>query len=455
MQWSSVVLGRNGTHIAFVDVEQANALSFLMARGLWAEMPIFSYAEFMIRGAEALYDDGDLLLAAALSERANARLREYCRYCESGSIILRPKAVDPVLLELMEANVLLSFIIGHELGHLLQQVGNAGVVALFDWVVARYDESHLDKSGQIARERFLGPEIVQKFDSDGTAAGYAVQGTKLARLMPGMRGQQIKEVQSDALGVIMSSAASIAAGIRVEILFGIFLAVLENTEMLMVLRRLLPRLPRGEKRAAIPLENTSLIARQFLFLRLVRGLKDGSVPVPVNILHYWSTLPEETLKHFETLIDDGRLEQIGLRSGIMVRGSIELALQGSLGKAPVTADLVEKLGMVAGNLIVASAHLGYPEATYMVERSFGWTPSDDNDGVLYGFASAVRDICDLAASEKRPRQSLRRADILRNGEDARFVEFLRSVRTQVSLNRLNPEWASRFEHLLREPIAAS
>jgi hypothetical protein len=58
MQWSSVMMHHDGSHIALVDVEQANAVSFLFARMAWLEHPIFSYIEFMIRAAETFYDDG-------------------------------------------------------------------------------------------------------------------------------------------------------------------------------------------------------------------------------------------------------------------------------------------------------------------------------------------------------------------------------------------------------------
>jgi hypothetical protein len=455
MQWSSVVIGRNGSHVAFVDVEQANALSLLLSRGFWLEMPIFSYVEFMIRAAEACYDDGDLPLAAALSERANARLREYCRHHDSGIFVPRPSVFDPILLDIMESRVVLGFIVGHELGHLLQQVGNPGVSPLFDWVAARYDQTDTDAGEEFSRMRFLGQEIVQKFDRDGKADGYVIQGTKMAPLFQAMRTQQIKEVQSDALGVIVASEAAMAAGIPVETMFGLFLTTLENTEMLMVLRRMLPRLPRGEKRAAIPLENTSLVARQFMFVRLARGLKDGSAPAPEPVLRYWSALPESGLTYFETLIDNGRLEQLGLRSAIMVRGGIELALQGHLAQQASAEDLIQRLGWAAGSLIVAQAHLSYPEEQYRVECSFDWNPESDSDGLLYGYGSAIRDICALASSERRSRSAVRRADVRRDGTDAAFIEFLRSARAQVFRRTLNPGWASGFEHLLRDPVVDS
>lgn len=448
MQWSSVVLGRNGSNVAFIDVEQANALSLLLSRGFWREMPIFSYAEFMIRAGEAFYDDGDLPLAASMSERVNARLRDYCCHCGSGSIVPRPKAFDPILTDILDANILLGFITGHELGHLLQQVGNPDVAPLFAWVAAGYQDAHTDTNGEVPRERFLGPEIVQKFNDDGRADGYAIQGTKLAQLFPAMWEHQTREVQCDALGVIVASAAAIAAYIPVDVLFGIFFATLENTEMLMILRRVLPRLPRGEKRAAIPLENTGLVARQLMFVRLARGLKEGSAPAPAPVLRYWSTLSEEGLAHYEALVANGRLEQLGLRSTIMVRGGIELALQGRLGEQPSPEDLVRKLGILAGSLIFAQAHLGFPEAGFEIERSFDWTPNSGMDGVLNGFASAIRDICELAASERRAPSSIRRADIKRDGTDAGFIEFLRSARTQIFRMQLNENWASGFEHLL-------
>jgi hypothetical protein len=449
MQWSSVVLGRNETRVAFVDVEQANALSFLLARGAWLEMPVFSYAEFMIRAAEALYDDGDLMLAAALSEQTNNRLREYCKHHQSDTTILRPKALDPLLIPIMEADILLRFIIGHEIGHLLQRAGNIGVGKLFDWIAILYEEMHLDKSGPIHRERFLGPEIVQKFDSAGRADGYAIQGTKFAGLFTNMRDQQIREAQSDALGIIMASVAAIGANIPANALLGTLVTSLEHTEMLMTLRRVVPRLPRGEKLAAIPVEHTGLISRHSILIRVARALKEGTAPVPESILKYWATLPEVMLSELETMGNDGRLEQIALRPEIVLRGGIELGLQGRLERPSDDALLIEKLGPAAGNLIVAQAHRRLSEEHFKVENSFDWSPETGIDGVLYGFATAIRDIAATATSETRARNDLTLEDLTTKEDQENFVEFLRSARTQISSGRLNEDWAASFKTLLK------
>ncbi|WP_404292174.1 hypothetical protein ACD578_08090 [Microvirga sp. RSM25] len=453
MQWSSVVIGHNSKYVSFVDVEQANAIELLLARGFWAELPLFSYAEFMIRAAEVFYDDGDLVLAAAMSERANARLRQYCAHTGSGLFIDRPKAVSQVLIDIMQAKVVLGFITGHEIGHILQKAFNPGAAPLFDWVCTCYEGSHLDKNGGIPRERFLLPEIIQKFDDDGQPNGHAIQMSKMVGLLHDMQRQQIKEAQSDALGVILASDAASTAGIPVDVLFSILFDALEYTEMLMVLRRLLPRLPRGEKRASVPLEGSGLVARQIMFVRLARSLRDGTAPAPEPIIQYWSKLSEKALARIESLIDNGKVEELSLRSEVTVRGGIELALYGKLAPHRAPEKLRTAYGIAAGGLIVAEAHRGCPEALFKIEESFDGTPESKLDGVLYGFGCAVRDICALKASETHATGSIRRADILKDGSDAAFVEFLRSARTQIFRMELNPHWAEDFKALLRSPRA--
>jgi hypothetical protein len=139
MQWSSVVMGHRGSHVAFIDIEQANAVAFLFCRMAWLEHPIFSFVEFMIRAAETFYDDGDVALAASIGERASDRLWEYCRHHDAGADVPRPMAIDDLLPAILDARLILSFITGHEIGHLMQVRGDAGGTALFDWIYERYN----------------------------------------------------------------------------------------------------------------------------------------------------------------------------------------------------------------------------------------------------------------------------------------------------------------------------
>lgn len=450
MQWSSVVMSHDGAHAAFIDVEQANALELLLLRGFWGERPIISHIEFLIRAAEVLYDDGDIPLATAMSERANARLRAYCESQRSENVILRPKYFDARLRNILDAQILLSFIVGHEYAHVLQQAQVTDDIELFAWIAEQYQVMRFDSSNEgPVRERFLQPEIVQKFDDEGRPNGVAIQGTKMARRLPVMIARLISEVQADALGLITASHVALNAGINANTLFQILVATLEYAEMLMLLRRLVARLPRGTKRSAIAHEGTNLFARQLMLTRFVRGIRDGEVPIPGPVRAFWLDLDTAALEQFEINDRKGRIEQFGLRSAVVARGGIEIGLSGTLAPHVTAEEQTKRLGIAAGGLVVAEAHRGFGEAYYKAEAHFDWGPEHEQDPVLIGFAHAVHDITELAATEYRPRQLYSRSSIRRDGSDASFVELLRSGRSQIVRMELNPSWASGFEYMLR------
>ncbi|CDX14103.1 hypothetical protein MPLDJ20_100051 [Mesorhizobium plurifarium] len=452
MQWSSVVMGYGDSHVAFIDIEQANALELLLLRGFWGERPIISHVEYLIRAAEAFYDDGDLVLAAAVTERANARLAAYSADQGAGTFIPRPKYYDEQLVAILQAQLLLSFIAGHEVAHILQQAEDASSLTLFAWIGNRYQELRFDRSRDgPPRERFLLPETLQKFDDFGQPNGVATLGTKMGLRMHAMIERLTGELQADGFGLLAASHAAIETHISADTVFRVLFMALEYTEMLMMLRRLLPRLPRGMKRAAIAHEGPFLFARHMMLVRLVRGVREGEVSVPKSIRAFWRSLDPAVLRNYEILGSEGKLEQYSLRSAVAARGGIEVGLAGSLGKHVPAAERVEKLGpLVAGGLIVAEAHRGFGEAYFRAEEHFDWGGAEgEPDPVLLGFAHALQDMAELAATETRPKHHFTRASVLRNGSDSAFVEFLRSTRSQVFRMAINPDWMAGFEAMLR------
>ncbi|MER8833176.1 hypothetical protein [Mesorhizobium sp. M0909] len=387
-----------------------------------------------------------------MTERANARLAAYSADQGAGNVVPRPKYFDEQLVAILEAQLLLSFIAGHEVAHILQQVEDAPSFEMFAWIANRYQELRFDNSGDgPKRERFLLPETLQKFDDNGRPNGVATLGSKMGRRMHAMISRLISEIQADGLGLLAASDAAIEANIPADTLFRILFMALEYTEMLMMLRRLLPRLPRGMKRAAIAYEGTNLFARQLMLVRLVRGIRDGETLVPKPIRAFWKSFDPAVLKHYETLGREGRLEQYGLRSAVAARGGIEVGLFGALGQHVPAAERIKKLGpLLAGGLIVAEAHRGFDEAYYRADEHFAWGGAEaEADPVLMGFAHALQDMAELVATETRPKHYFSRASVLRDGSDAAFVEFLRSTRSQVFRTEINPNWMAGFEEMLR------
>lgn len=446
MQWSSVVMGYGGSHVAFIDIEQVNAVAFLFCRMAWVERPIFSFIEFMIRAAETFYDDGDVALAASIGERASDRLWEYCRHHDAGDGVPRPMAIDDLLPAILDARLIPSFIAGHEIGHLMHLRGDPGPRALFDWIYERYHAIN-STQGAIPFERFLEPEVTQKFTVDGVPNGFSILTTKFARQMLHMRQQQIQEAQADALGVVVTTEAAIKAGIPVEVLFGFFPKILEYSDLLMMLRRTVARLPRGEKAGSVASERSSLFARLCLYVELVRGLRAGEVDAPPEVMHFWSELPEESVATMLAAAEDGRLEALAMRSAIFCRGGVEVGLYGRL--ADPLPEEYRDLGPFAGNLSMAHAHRQIPEWFFRIEDSFDWEASEHGpDAVAYGFAAAIREVTELSASETRPLMEIRRRDIVRDGRDDAFIELLRGSRRQTVARHLDTWWVG-FEAILR------
>lgn len=447
MQWSSVVISRGQARVGFVDVEQANALELLLARAFWNERPLFSYLEFMVRAAETFFDDGDLPLAISVSERANERLQEYSRQTADGHIVPRPLSLDPELIGILRSNLILSFIIGHEIGHLLQMAGDEGVDGLFQWLSERFEEEQIDSSTQPARMRFVLPEILQKFNAGGQSFGFAVQGTKLAKTMTSTLHSQTREVQSDALGVLLATDVARILGLPADTLFPVLITLLENTELLMSLKRLLPQLPRGERQAVISDRSTGLVARQTMLLRLVIAIKEREIELPEEVLSYWSQLSDDVISKFVAMRDSGRLEQMGLRPSVVARGGLEVGLQKSL-HPDQQEELRLKHGMVAGGLIIAQAHRGFPEKMYRIEESFD-DDDDRFDGVMRGWGSAIRDLVEVTSTEERSREAIRLSEFAAKGRREALVEMLRSPRSQVFQREINEGWATGFEPYLR------
>ncbi|MBI1246910.1 hypothetical protein GC197_03590 [bacterium] len=439
MQATSVVLRRPTAILALIDTEQANALEFLLARWWWSERPIFHYIEFMIRAAERLYVDGDIVLALQLARVMNERLAEYVEYHQE-TFIPRPQYFDELLIELLKAKLPLSFVTGHECGHILGRSSSCPFSPILDWTKATY---RADSEG------FLLPEVVHRFGHDGKKEGDSVLGIRFAQLMLDRELRQIGECQADIIGAIAATEIAIERGVTARDLFVFLFQAMQSLEMISVLHELLSTTPRGKKACAISMRPTNLVARLSLFMRFLLNAHVGKVPLLTHHIEFWASLPSELVNKIRDDETSGICEMLAHRISIFARGGIIMGLSGELPPRP-NLDLVEEnWGPLAGQGYFLSAHGNLPAKFCRIEENHEWSADEaSNDPVAIGFASAVRDITVLSSSESRFPTVFSRNDILRDGKDSDFVEVLRSARSQVVSRELNPNWLNGFDLIL-------
>lgn len=445
MQAASTVTTGGATRVAIIDIEQANALSFLMAREYWHERPIFSYVEFMIRAAETLYDDGEADLALAVSSRTNRRLRDYAAHHDALPEVPRPQVIDPTLIPLMQSYLILRFVAGHEMGHLLQATGAADLPA-FAAARRHYDAHRFEDSrfgdAEAIYDRYVKPISIQKFDDTGQFAGDATRGQDLMGRYERIVAQQQREVEADILGLIAATGAAAEAGLHPDAVFSVLVDLLEHCEFLMVLSTVLPQLPRGQKRGAIAPRMSSLVARKTVLVKAVVDAAAGEDWVPEVVADYWRHVTTDLLEAAEDDIESGAAEQLALRATILLRGGLHIGIAGDMPPHPEAAVFESYPPALRGQLLFQHAHLRPGPDVYRIESHHEVDPQPGTSMVPVAFACAIRDLAEVAATP-RPRR-LTAQGVLRGGSDADFVEALRSARTQVMARGLNPDWARGF-----------
>lgn len=456
MQWSSVTMGVGDESIAIVDLEQANALSFFMARTDWLEHPIFTYVEFMIRAAEVLYDDGDLVLAYRVAHRANRRLQAYARTGTMWPNIPRPQAINADLPRFMESHAVLRGITAHELAHVMQNIGTCEAEPIFDAAEEAYHSAKYEE-GRFAEgmifNRYSKPDIIQKFVNGGFYDGDITLGVRLAERDNEITRYQINEVQADAIGLIAMTEAAASVDYDPEKLFRISLSNVEITEYLVALRRILPRLPRRTRDGHVLLQDSTLSARQSTIVRFVQILRDRPELAP-EVAAYWSELSQSTIDFFEEWIANSKMEQIARRGSILARGGIHFGLAGQFPPYPDEDYFRQMPPQLRGDAIFKLAHLRVPSNFFCIEETYNEEHDPNSDPVPRGFSSALRDLADLSATEETLPGDVTRTAILRDGKDARFIEVLRSARTQVVNREIDLNWSAGFDCIFSRYIRA-
>jgi len=424
-----------------VDVEQANAISFLLAKSLMLERPIFCYIEFMVRAAEAFYSAGDPGRALLVAKQADKALRSYAHAHGHFPNFPRPFAGEDAVFSAITSNLVLSFVTGHEIGHLIDYTfGSQAELSL--WVSENYKNNEMEPGRHFGGQtyRFLKPECIQKFDEKALPCGDIVQTIKFAKRWPYLKELQAGEARSDLFGLISFTEAAARSGVSAEIAATVLLQLLEFSEMLMAFRRLLPRLPQMGQRTSVAYEATNLGFRRFMTIQSIDAIRKNELPVSGAVRDYWQRLSNAKMDLFSSVNSTGELSSVSNRSVHLARAALTLNGLGYLPEAPTEAQIFERYGPLAGDGFFLASCLKIPENWMRISRHGNWRPNENDENVPIGYGSAIYDISKLV---KRPNRSQSANSVFCRQNDLTeqtMVAVLRHPRTQAFARKIIGRW---------------
>jgi hypothetical protein len=445
LEWSSTSFAFGEKRIVLLDVEQANAVSLLLAKNLLLERPIFPYVEFMIRASEAFHSSGQAGTALLVAKKANDRLRSYARAHGQLPYIPRPMAAKQSLFDGILADLVLPFVVGHELGHLTAGRSEHQSKEI-DWVNAKYDEHRLEpgRFNEVKHERFLKPECVQKFDQQGKFQGDILLGTKFAKRFDHIRRLQLGEVHSDFWGLLALTNNAAAAQVEPELAATMVIGILEYSEMLMGLKRLMPRLPKRGSATNVTFEHSALGLRRFMLIEAIDAIRSNKLAVPDPVRAYWQSLSDQSMQRFQQSSASGELLSVSNRSTHIARGALLVSCLGQLPEAPTEEMIMNKWGPMAGNGFFLASCLKIPEHWFRIDQHHKWEPNERDETVPIGFGSAI---CDIANIVKKNATTQSAETYLSNKgllEDKVMLDLIRHPRVQVFQRRLIGKWPHKI-----------
>ncbi|WP_170359697.1 hypothetical protein [Ruegeria arenilitoris] len=441
LEWSSTSFSIGRKRLALVDVEQAKAISFLLAKSMMYERPVFSYVEFMVRAAEAFYSAGQHGVALRVAKKANSTLRSYARCHGALPFFPRPFSPDKTTLNAITSNLVLAFVTGHEIGHIMQGSGD-DQSEIEAWVKSVYDRHETEKSHHFDAQmnRFLKPECVQKFDINALPCGDIVQSIKFAKRWDHLKALQLSEAHSDVFGLLALTDVASKVNTPPDIAASALVGLLEFSEMLMAFRRLLPRLPKKGQRTNVAFEPTNLGFRRFMLVQAIEAVRNREIPVPKEVTDFWNRLPEERFNLLSNVNNSGQLFSVSNRSIHLARAALIVSSTGSLPEAPQESEILERFGPLAGDGFFLASCLKFPERWVKIEQHHDWGPNENDECVPMGYGSAIHDISKLV---RKTNASLSAENIIRrtsNLSQEKMIQLIRHPRTQVFNRRIIGTW---------------
>jgi hypothetical protein len=406
LEWTSEFRTIDGIPLIVFDVEQANALGFLCALELQREKPIFHYIEHVIRAAEMMLSLGDERGALLCAQRNYSRLVEYAHRLRTHARIKKRPIYPPGLEEskLVIRHVVPYFVLAHEAGHSILK-SDMKPEGLHDDITAIWWSSiDYDETLGVWSYWFIQPEIVYALDEDGKPSTSGTRGMNLE--LKNMEAKLIEESFADFFALICVSEMAAMHGLPHSMLWHSLVIIFEGMERQLLLRRIVNRVPREVRRAAIVFEGSRLQSRIFILCRMIDRIASGGMRVPGVVYEYWHDAPSELLAFFSSSDEVKQLARWLQRSNVTARGAFILGTGATLPRPEEVKDFIRDSEPLAeplsGYISVMSAPALVPRHFYELEQNDDWTPDKPEGGNsgLIGFTCAARDVTECLFRSK-------------------------------------------------------
>lgn len=406
LEWTSELRTLSGTDIVILDLEQVNAISYQVWRGFAHEHPIVHYNEFAIRSCELMLSAGLPHKALALAAANEARLRDYSRTEYDGRALLRPfiPSLHERAIGILESNVVLAFVLGHELGHSLADSEESSCKPHLDrieqlWRSVAFEKAAPEIRAALGRRqgpqfpRFVTPAVWTKLGHDGHPNGHIISGSQLAKNSRLIEANFIDESKADFFGLLCATNIAIKSGLTPDELLQVFLLMQEALDRNAILRVLCNSLPTRPEQRLIRTGISRAPSRMFMLGAIIRELRDGRLNLDPDIGRFWRQLSPRAWRQIKNVRATAKLANVAERASIVALGALHLGAGGEFpANIPSKEEIMRRFHLAAGNYLATLKPFMVPQEIYDLSTISDWTPSNDLDPATVGFATAVRDM---------------------------------------------------------------
>lgn len=397
LEWSSECRLSAGVPVVIYDIEQVNSLNFLHSLTSRFERPIFHQTEYLIRASESLLASGNIEASILCARHNYQELKQYAERSNTYPVINRPwyyGEQDKMIDEM--ANIIPAFVLSHEVGHAVYRKNEPQCFELKNFIRNLWEDGEMEPSRFSPAQqtsRFQLPDIVFHINEHGRPGRLAIRGTDKMSRMPDEKETMLEENFADYFAFYTTTIASKQSGLEPERLFNALYTTLENAERLLLLRRIIGRLPDTARTSAVRFESSKLRSRLYGILALIReSIKENTLIHP-EVTQYWKKSSENFINFIQSSETEDFLIHNGDRSEVFCRAGVHVGLGGELNNEKTRDERLNRykeMGPLAGNMIHLHAHGEVPSKILDISKHDQWTTEKNQmDPSIIGFACAV------------------------------------------------------------------